>query len=118
MAAVKQLAAVCGLSPVRAHRSQTRMRLLQVFLVLLHPTTFTALGQTSQFHGSVPMGTPSSAPPALTLHDAIDRGLKTNLGLLVSLIKVLTIEREYGSGAIEIAQKLADRLGWKLWINY
>jgi len=33
----------------------------------------------------------------------------------VSLIKVLTIDREYGSGAIEIAQKLADRLGWKLW---
>lgn len=31
------------------------------------------------------------------------------------MIKVLTIDREYGSGAIEIAQKLADRLGWKLW---
>ena len=31
------------------------------------------------------------------------------------VIKVLTIEREYGSGAGEIAQKLADRLGWKLW---
>src|SRR5665213_1112353 len=31
------------------------------------------------------------------------------------MIKVLTIDREYGSGAIEIAQKLAERLGWKLW---
>ena len=31
------------------------------------------------------------------------------------MIKVLTIDREYGSGAVEIAQKLADRLGWKLW---
>jgi cytidylate kinase len=31
------------------------------------------------------------------------------------MIKVLTIEREYGSGAAEIAQQLADRLGWKLW---
>jgi cytidylate kinase len=31
------------------------------------------------------------------------------------MIKVLTIEREYGSGAAEIAEKLADRLGWKLW---
>jgi len=31
------------------------------------------------------------------------------------MIRVLTIEREYGSGAAEIAQKLADRLGWKLW---
>ncbi len=31
------------------------------------------------------------------------------------MINVLTIEREYGSGAAEIALKLADRLGWKLW---
>jgi cytidylate kinase len=31
------------------------------------------------------------------------------------MIKVLTIEREYGSGANEIAQKVSDRLGWKLW---
>jgi cytidylate kinase len=31
------------------------------------------------------------------------------------MIRVLTIEREYGSGGSEIAEKLADRLGWKLW---
>ena len=31
------------------------------------------------------------------------------------MIKVLTIEREYGSGAAEIAKKLSDRLNWKLW---
>jgi cytidylate kinase len=31
------------------------------------------------------------------------------------LIKIITIEREYGSGAAEIAQKLAARLGWKMW---
>lgn len=31
------------------------------------------------------------------------------------MIKVVTIEREYGSGASEIAQRLAERLGWKLW---
>jgi len=41
-------------------------------------------GQQSQFQGSVPTGTASSTPLALTLRDAIDRGLKTNLGLLVS----------------------------------
>jgi cytidylate kinase len=34
------------------------------------------------------------------------------------MIKVLTIEREYGSGAAEIAQKVADRLGWKLWDQF
>ena len=31
------------------------------------------------------------------------------------MIKVLTIDREYGSGAVDIAQQLAERLGWKLW---
>ena len=31
------------------------------------------------------------------------------------MIKVLTIDREYGSGAAEIAQEVAERLGWKLW---
>jgi cytidylate kinase len=31
------------------------------------------------------------------------------------MIRVLTVEREYGSGGAAIAAKLADRLGWKLW---
>jgi len=31
------------------------------------------------------------------------------------MIRVITIDREYGSGAPDIAKKLADRLGWKLW---
>jgi cytidylate kinase len=31
------------------------------------------------------------------------------------MIKVLTIEREYGSGGADIAGKVAQRLGWKLW---
>jgi cytidylate kinase len=31
------------------------------------------------------------------------------------MIKIVTIEREYGSGGGEIAQMLAKRLGWKLW---
>lgn len=31
------------------------------------------------------------------------------------MIKIITIEREYGSGGGEIAQLLATRLGWKLW---
>jgi cytidylate kinase len=31
------------------------------------------------------------------------------------MIKVITIEREYGSGAANIAGTIADRLGWKLW---
>jgi cytidylate kinase len=31
------------------------------------------------------------------------------------MIKIITIDREYGSGAADIAAKLASRLGWKLW---
>jgi cytidylate kinase len=31
------------------------------------------------------------------------------------MIKIVTIEREYGSGGGEIAQLLATHLGWKLW---
>ena len=31
------------------------------------------------------------------------------------MIKIITIEREYGCGGAEIAHKIADRLGWKLW---
>jgi cytidylate kinase len=31
------------------------------------------------------------------------------------MIKIVTIEREYGSGGGEIAELLAKQLGWKLW---
>ena len=31
------------------------------------------------------------------------------------MIRVLTIEREYGSGGAAVASGLAERLGWKLW---
>jgi len=30
-------------------------------------------------------------------------------------IRIITIEREYGSGGADIAGKVADHLGWKLW---
>jgi len=31
------------------------------------------------------------------------------------MIRIITIEREYGSGGAEIAKRVASRLGWKLW---
>ena len=31
------------------------------------------------------------------------------------MIRIITIEREYGCGAATIAEKLAAQLGWKLW---
>jgi outer membrane protein TolC len=61
------------------------------FLTYFYRTAFVlgllltpALGQQSRFQGSVPTGTASPTPHSLTLRDAIDRGLRTNLGLLVS----------------------------------
>src|ERR1700730_12938714 len=33
----------------------------------------------------------------------------------MEMIKIGTIEREYGSGGGEIAERLAKQLGWKLW---
>jgi len=30
-------------------------------------------------------------------------------------MRIITVEREYGSGGARIAEKLARRLGWKLW---
>jgi outer membrane protein TolC len=41
-------------------------------------------GQQAPFQGSIPTGVASPTPLALTLQDAIDRGLRTNLGLLLS----------------------------------
>src|ERR1700691_3861853 len=37
------------------------------------------------------------------------------LGALVMSVKIITLEREYGSGGTLIARSLAERLGWKLW---
>jgi cytidylate kinase len=31
------------------------------------------------------------------------------------MIRIVTVEREYGCGGGEIAKRLAERLGWKLW---
>ena len=31
------------------------------------------------------------------------------------MYRIITVEREFGSGAGQIARQLADRLGWKLW---
>ena len=37
------------------------------------------------------------------------------VGAETAMIKIVTVEREYGSGGGEIAQSLATQLGWKLW---
>jgi cytidylate kinase len=42
-------------------------------------------------------------------------GLASPVPREISAIRVITVEREYGSGGGEIAQSLAGRLGWKLW---
>ena len=41
--------------------------------------------------------------------------MQQKTGVRSWMIKIVTIEREYGSGGGEIAQRLATELGWKLW---
>src|SRR5271163_3512571 len=65
-------------------RRQNYMRLTRGHLLLAFLAASTMVGQQSQFQGSVPSGVASPTPLALGLHDAIDRALKANLGLLVS----------------------------------
>ena len=60
------------------------MRFTLGCFLLVMLTGSTVVGQQSPFQGSVPAGVASSTPVALTLREAIDRGLKTNLGLLIS----------------------------------
>src|SRR5690242_7765046 len=36
-------------------------------------------------------------------------------GTEYEMIRVITVEREYGSGGGVVAKKLADYLGWRLW---
>jgi len=50
--------------------------------------------QSSQFEGSVPSGSASPTPLALKLDDAIQRGLQTNLGLLVRDTTSQTVRAE------------------------
>src|SRR5215471_21541888 len=63
-------------------------RLRRFFLGLLLTFALAAQEQTTSFQGSVPTGTVSATPIPLRLEDAIQRGLRTNLGL---------IERDIGS---------------------
>src|SRR6266851_472793 len=67
----------------RIHKSLLNRR-NRVALSLSLLFTSALAGQQSQFQGSVPTGRASATPLALTLRDAIDRGLKANLGLLIT----------------------------------
>jgi cytidylate kinase len=31
------------------------------------------------------------------------------------MVRIITLDREYGSGGADIARKVAERMGWKLW---
>jgi outer membrane protein TolC len=69
-----------GSSRIRMHcRMKIALRVGAAWLALS-----VASAQQGQFSGSVPAGTASPTPLRLTLDDAINRALRTNLGLLVS----------------------------------
>ena len=57
-------------------------------------------------------------PPILPQRPSLQHSSESNerKGLCQSaMIKIVTVEREYGCGGGEIAQRLAEHLGWKLW---
>jgi len=58
------------------------VKLLSLLTLLSLALPFTVVGQN--FQGSVASGTATSSPVALSFAEAIERGLKTNLGLLTS----------------------------------
>ena len=60
------------------------MRFTLGLVVLGVLSASTAVSQNSQFQGSVATGSASGTALALTFRDAINRGLKANLGLLIS----------------------------------
>ena len=71
----------------RSHHAKRQRRVEAYWLIGACVALFAGsalLGQQAQFQGSVPTGVASPTPVALTLRDAIDRGLRTNLGLLLS----------------------------------
>jgi outer membrane protein TolC len=53
-----------------------------------------ALGTESPYLGSVPTGTPTGAVLQLSISDALDRGLKYNLGLIESDVRARTARAE------------------------
>lgn len=61
--------------------------------VSLAQTTQPLIGPATaqDFHGGVPTGTVTAAPIHLTLEDAITRGLRQNLGLLLSQTQTATV---------------------------
>lgn len=54
-----------------------------------------------------------SSQAAQAINDSGDRAAASNYQKAV--VRIITIEREYGCGEAGIARELAARLGWKLW---
>ena len=73
--------AVAGDGGNRTCRGWTRWRIGACAALFAASALF---GQQVQFRGSVPTGAASPTPLSLTLDDAIVRGLRNNLGLLLS----------------------------------
>jgi outer membrane protein TolC len=69
------------------------------------------VGQSSRFQGSVPAGSVSATPLALKLDDALQRGLQTNLGLLVRDTTSLTVRAERMRALAALLPQVTGTLG-------
>jgi outer membrane protein TolC len=92
----------------RVTRIKFRVRILGVYLLLASAL----FGQGSvQFQGSVPTGTLSTTPLALTLDGAIQRGLQTNLGLLTRDTTTQTVRAERTRALAVLLPQVTGSLG-------
>jgi len=85
-----------GLQAMTAHilGAQTAGSQSQLAIPVTPVSVSNALGGQSPYLGSVPTGAPTGTVLPLTLSDAIDRGLKYNLGLIESDVRERTAHAE------------------------
>src|SRR6266852_9162929 len=80
------------LAPPQLLRAQTTS--IQGQLISPASSVSSALGTESPYLGSVPTGAPTGTVLQLSLSDALDRGLKYNLGLIESDVRTRTTRAE------------------------
>jgi len=80
------------LAPPQSLRAQTTS--IQGQFISPASSVSSALGTESPYLGSVPTGTPTGTVLQLSLSDALDRGLKYNLGLIESDVRTRTARAE------------------------
>jgi outer membrane protein TolC len=84
--------------------------LIFAFRPLLATAQTGAANQSNPFQGSVPTGSVTTTPLTLSLHDAINRGLSTNLGVLESADRVSLARAQWLSSLSHLLPNVTAQL--------